>query len=371
MKRTYNLINYEWLENPTGDPFVDAGGYALKEYSNQFPNSDSDILELIMKVTDIYVDRWNAGLHMFYLNSTITQPNFKTTQKKKEETKKYFEGLLNETINHEEGYCRILGVKTKLFKAGRDNSILTGSSSFLNFHHNLEEGLLFSKEVLIRLFFTPLASVLIYDKMSIITCNQEAISEYFARKQVIQNLHNINFSFTLRSKYLNIPNALFAFIDDVITNVRRVKEDNQKLSLTLYHFTNSGATPSIDIYRLPLSVFNFYRYCTQAVFAKQWNMFVNSNYKKYIGHKVNYSINDSVYTEKVTDITLIEKNYFEQLQNDDSLKMNLYQFGIKRDNKCRNCYIIDSIEFNNWKKKIFIKNGIECKINSKMKNKKN
>ena len=37
MKRNYNTINYEWLFRPTGDPFADAGGYALKEFEKRYP----------------------------------------------------------------------------------------------------------------------------------------------------------------------------------------------------------------------------------------------------------------------------------------------------------------------------------------------
>ncbi len=29
MKQTYKTIDYEWLTRPTGDPFADAGGFAI------------------------------------------------------------------------------------------------------------------------------------------------------------------------------------------------------------------------------------------------------------------------------------------------------------------------------------------------------
>ena len=79
MKKTFNAINYELLFSPTGDPFVDAGAYALLEFSKRFP--ECDILELIDKACDIYVDLWNAKLNTFFLNSKITQSSFDVDRK--------------------------------------------------------------------------------------------------------------------------------------------------------------------------------------------------------------------------------------------------------------------------------------------------
>ena len=82
MKQDIQNIDYEWLVKPTGDPFVDAGGYALEEFSHYYP--DANILELIDKVASIYVDRWEGKINPFFLNSKITQPAFKGNKKKTE-----------------------------------------------------------------------------------------------------------------------------------------------------------------------------------------------------------------------------------------------------------------------------------------------
>ena len=75
MKKTYTTLDYDWLTRTTGDPFVDAGGYALEEFSRHFP--DLDILQLIRKASEIYVNSWGARINPFFLNSPITQPAFK------------------------------------------------------------------------------------------------------------------------------------------------------------------------------------------------------------------------------------------------------------------------------------------------------
>ena len=75
MKKTCTNIDYKVLLEPTGDPFVDSGGYVLKALSDYYP--ECDVLELIMLATKIYVDNWDAKINPFFLNSKITQPAFK------------------------------------------------------------------------------------------------------------------------------------------------------------------------------------------------------------------------------------------------------------------------------------------------------
>lgn len=70
MKQDIKNIDYEWLFKPTGDPFVDAGGYALEEFSHYYP--DANLMDLIEKVASIYVNKWGGKVHAFFLNSPIT-----------------------------------------------------------------------------------------------------------------------------------------------------------------------------------------------------------------------------------------------------------------------------------------------------------
>ena len=121
MNQQIENVNYRWLTEPTGDPFVDAGGYALEEFAKRYP--DKDILELIEEVSKIYVNRWDANIYNFFLNSKITQPAFKGGRKI-EETMKYFRELIEGKETVGKGICRITGQKTELFPAGRNNSVM-------------------------------------------------------------------------------------------------------------------------------------------------------------------------------------------------------------------------------------------------------
>ena len=64
---------------PTGDPFIDVGGYVIQHLGERFP--DKNIFELIEYATNVYVKQWGGKLHTYFLNSTITQPAFNAEKK--------------------------------------------------------------------------------------------------------------------------------------------------------------------------------------------------------------------------------------------------------------------------------------------------
>jgi hypothetical protein len=353
MNKKYQTIDYEWLIRPTGDPFADAGGFAIEYLLKKPGEKEKDIMRLIKEVANIYIKRWDAGLHLFFLNSTITQSakGFQTHKEKLLKTENYFKSLLNETANYNEGTCRITGKRTRLFKAGRENSILTGSGTFLNFHHAMEAGIMLSKEAIIRFFFVPIASVMVYDKMSIIHSNQNELLQYFIFKNVSENIKNSLFKFALRSKQQNPTTALFAYVDEILTKVPLATDETKKLSLALYHFSNFGASPTIDIYKIPANLFDFYRVCRRQTFADDWQKFVNSNYIKYIGYKPNYNPNTGFYNEKVKEISIIKSEIFRKLENNGALNFALCQFGERIDSKTNASYtVVNTDELDNWKK---------------------
>jgi CRISPR-associated protein Cst1 len=283
-------IDIEYLTKVTGDPFADTGGFVIK-YLWTLPHlKDKDILELIEYVANLYVNKWGGKLHAFFLNSTITQPAFKG-QRKIDETLKFYKGLIEETEKYQEGYCRISGRKTKLFSAGRDNHILSGSGTFVNFHHNFESGLFLSKEIMIRMFFVPLGLVQLSDKVAMLTSNYEKVTKFFVERNCIQNLNAISSGIAegvLKSEFNNPANALFAFSDSYLnTHLKKLltEEDEgailneAEVTLNLYHFTNFGASPEVVLHVLESKVFKFYAFCNRIKIKEDWNKFVRRNYK--------------------------------------------------------------------------------------------
>ncbi len=310
MKQNIKTIDYKWLTKQTGDPFADTGGYVIRYLWEIYPEKDID--ELIEFVTKIYVNNWEGKLHTFFLNSTITQPAFKG-DRKIVETLKYFNSLLKETQEYEVGYCRISGRHGKLYTAGRDNSIMSGSGTFINFHHFFDSGIKLSKEIIIRMHFVPLGSLLLSGKVALLKSNDEALSYFYVENNVKNSLSNISSGVkegVLKSEFKNPANALFDFVNKTIHQMKTYKSLDKSASLTLYHFTNFGASPEIDIYQLPATVFMFYAFCHKINYKIDWLNFIRSHY--YNSKKKN-----AIYNSNNEVIELVKKGKIETINREE------------------------------------------------------
>jgi CRISPR-associated protein Cst1 len=316
MEEATTTIDYEWLTRPTGDPFADAGGYAIEYLSEKF--SEKDILELIDYITKIYVEKWGGKLNAFFLNSKITQPAFQGSRKI-EETNKYFEALIKESEPDEIGYCRITGRETKLFFGGRDNSIMTGSGTLINFHHFFQKGIALSKEALIRIHFVPFACQQLQGKICLMQSSNQELSSLFVKLTIEKNLHEIGAGLSegvAKSDFNKPANAIFDFVDYTFSHLNNFKEETLLPSLTLYHFTNFGASPEIQIYQLPAKVFLFYRTCLQPRFRDDWQKFVRSHYFDAQHKGATYNLNTEKFEfTKSKETEVIEQNDYKQWFN--------------------------------------------------------
>lgn len=316
MKQTFKTIDYEWLTRPTGDPFADAGGFAIEYLWEKFP--ENDILELINYVTKVYVEKWGGKLNAFFLNSKITQPAFQG-QRKIDETLKYFGNLIKEIEPFELGFCRITGKETKLFFGGRDNTIMTGSGTLINFHHCFQKGIALSKEALIRIHFVPFACQQLQGKISLMQSSNQELSKLFVSLTIEKNLHDIGTRVSkgvAKSEISKPANAIFDFVDYTLSQLQEYREGKTLPSLSLYHFTNFGASPDIQLYQLPAKVFLFYRTCLQPKYREDWQKFVRSHYfdSQHKGAKYNIQTGRfELVKSKVTET--IEKEEYRQWFN--------------------------------------------------------
>ena len=323
------VVNIEEYTYPTGDPFADAGGYAIKEFAERSPNKN--LMELIAEVTQIYVGNWKAKINPIFLNSKITQPAF-DAKRKIEETMKYFQSLFDGTAEHITGNCRITGKETKLFVAGRDNSILSGSGGFINFHHAFEKGIMLSKEALVRFHFVPVACQHLQKLIALIHCSEPILTEFFARKNVRKNLWNIasgasNTDGILKSECRSPGTAIFRFVDDII-NIAENKMAQISPSLTLYHFSNFGTSPEVKIYTIPSILFSFYNFTQRGDYRGQWNNFVSKHYSnsEYKGASLNKTTGNMEFNKKGEITEIGSKEYinwsntiYNRLLNDQSI----------------------------------------------------
>lgn len=339
MKHEFDTINYEWLTATTGDPFGDLGGYVIKELEANFP--DKGILDLIEYVTNIYVNKWGAKINPFFLNSKITQPAFKP-DKKISETLQYFASMINEKSYDAVGVCRITGHQGKLYMAGRDNSILSGSGTLINFHHSFESGIMLSKEMLIRFHFVPFGCEYLQGKIALIHSTNEVLGEFFARNNCVRNLHAIAGGISdgiLKSESRSPGTALFRFIDNALVTKLGVLKDRNN-SLALYHFTNFGASPEVIIYSIPDALFGFYHATQSPDFKEDWNSFIAGYYysSDYKNTKYNRETHQLDYEKKGNIQNIPEDEYkywsntiYNKLLNRESILRNILRWS--KENK--------------------------------------
>jgi CRISPR-associated protein Cst1 len=337
MKQTYSSINYGWLTEPTGDPFVDIGGFVIEYLQEKWP--DKSIMDLIKEIAHIYVNNWDNNLHLFFLNSTITH-NSNKGQKGIEKTLAYYNGLIEEK-NAMDGFCRITGQKGKVFSAGRDNHIMSGSGTLINFHHGFESGIMLSKEALIRMLFVPLGVEQLGDKVAIVFSNSQDINRYFVKKYLEQNLKDISAGISksiLKSDFSNPANALFDYANQCIENIKSAtvdketgKSNTKGVILNLFHFTNFGAKPTIDLYALPATVFSFNAAC-MLYYKNEWLNFVYHYYSnsKFKNTEYDANLNCRIDSKEMADYQIYKtwrNKIFDYLLNDKSLLSLFLQHG--------------------------------------------
>lgn len=280
------LIDANWLTARTGDPFADVGGLVIDFFQHYSATKNKTILGLIEYAANIYIDTWEAKLHPFFLNSTITQAQF-VGDRKLQETLAYFAHLLDEDIPCRQGYCEISGRKTTLFPAGRNNQILGGSGTFVNFHSNLQPGTYLSKEMLIRMFFVPLGVHRLADKIALVTSNNQKVQQFFVFQNCINNIEALKNSTSkgpLKSVFRNPANALFRFVDDYLAYLQSNLNSEEKrdfdphsTTVELYHFSNLGQKPEIVLHTLDSDVFRFYTDC-QTRYKSDWQLLIQRHY---------------------------------------------------------------------------------------------
>lgn len=282
-------IDLEWLTRITGDPFTDIGGHVIEYLWQQDRFKDKGIEELIEFVADVYVNAWSAKLNVFFLNSTITQPAFKG-ERKILETIKYYHALIIEKYPAQKaGYCRITGKRGIVFPAGRDNSILSGSSAYVNFHPGFQSGIYLSKEMLIRIFFVPFGSILLGGRVGLIHSNNISVTRFFVQQNCTRNLTGLQTGISksiLKSAFNSPAGSVFSFIDACLDEFKYTFFDEKTesfktddVALNIYHFSNFAAEPDIKITELSAPVFKFYVYCSRDIFRREWTDFLKAHYR--------------------------------------------------------------------------------------------
>jgi CRISPR-associated protein Cst1 len=299
--------------NITGDPFTDTGGFVIKFLSENI-YSKKNIFELLEWITEVYIHKWNYNLHGFFLNSKLVHNSTNNNlSKKKSNTLEYLYDLINNGKGIE-NVCRITGKKSKLASGGRDTMVLTGSNTFVNFHPMMESNLSVSPEIVIRNYFLPFGSIKLSGKYAVINTNDPDVNYFLTKIICDENLNRLGNNTScevLPYDYDRIDNAVFNFIDKI--NIEMNNLENKNIQMTLYHFSNFGASPTLEIYTIPSNIFKFYSICLSDRYKSQWMKFLNSFYFVY-EHKTKYNYNTETNVYEYEE-NIIQENIFNKRKN--------------------------------------------------------
>lgn len=246
--------------NITGNPFVDAGIYALKtrlskDISEITINDLESETEMISKIYT--TNAWQKNMHSIFPNSKLVNNSIKG--KRDEEYLK----VLNEFIKNiepiqEEGSCISCGHRNTKKRYGKSLVPLTGSGSLKNYFSNAVDGADYCPLCILLIQFSPLIMYGSGGKFILLHSNSEKVMKFWA-KNAIDNLDTQialnDFTGCFDDGISNPINAIFQMIIKVIKSSELWEDENP--SLNFYYFTNYNQNPDLEIYTLPTNVFNF------------------------------------------------------------------------------------------------------------------
>lgn len=276
-------VDNDLLTITTGDPFADAGGEVIQFLFKLYP--DKNITDLIKFVTDVYINRFDCKLHVYFLNHPLTQAAW-DKKRRFDETVKYY-------TSPENGYygtCCITGKTGTVFNGTRANTFLTGSKTFVNFHNNFTAGIPLCKEILIRMYFAPLGMIQFSRYIINIRSNNSRINTYFTYRNCSENIKETAAKFYAISG-VDYTGYIFNFLRDVI---EKKYDSDIPSSLDIYRFTNYAAAPEIEIDAVNYSLCSFYKAVCQSEdwrrLIKFYDKEINAKSGKYLYNPIFYNL---------------------------------------------------------------------------------
>lgn len=314
-----NLIKW------TGNPFVDCGiaatlAYCQKENPIDLNISDFDSMRNLL--LEVYPNgEWLSNFYSIFVNHPINQSAYNLYEVVDSETKEVllskvgkvkannfikgkdnveiianisatknkkkteFTNFLNESINNliplgEQGNCIACGQRNVISRKNRQHIPLTGSGAFINFFSFAVNGADYCE---VCSFLVQCSPLLFYvcggARFLVIHSSSEEIKKIWANKS-IENVNTQistnNFTGCFNEGFSNAQNALFHITSEIVKKMRRIEDKN--ISISLYHFSNFGQSPSLDVYEMPSPVFSFVRKTQLDTYREDWQRIVRRGF---------------------------------------------------------------------------------------------
>lgn len=282
-------MSQSFLYTFTGNPFVDAGIWAICEWSGRKKPEEitvEDLREIKQDVISIYLSpEWAKSLYSIFPNNAVTNPSVKN---KNQRLLEYLESLISqiEPLNmYEAGNCVTCGRRNVEKVRTKTEIPLIGSGGMINYFPNGQSGADYCPSCTFAVQFSPLVSYACV-KLLLLHSNSEKVMHYWAEKSIKDVRRQIlanNFSGCFDEGYKNPVNALFHIIEDIILQY----EENwvvENPSINMYHYTNFIQGPDLNIYMVPTPVFRFLAFVKQSEQFSEWMKIVRRGY--FSGDKI-------------------------------------------------------------------------------------
>jgi len=274
----------------TGHPFYDVGlatltAFARKQHPAELEQADLQTAADYMKKNYV-VNPLKSFLTVAFPNSGFTQPAY---EKQPEKRLRYAESTLyafNAPAADEEldPLNRLLAASTRYDvngelppgRAYRQHLPLLTGENVINFFPYGDAGLPLSGVSMLAIQALPLGCAKVSGRLLAVHSDSPRLLLYFARTFLEINRKNIQLAQTAGESKLPETNPYQprTLLIDLLLRAeqeQRERTPNDSITLTAYHFTNSGQGAELQIYPLPLEVGEFLRAAISPIHREQWN----------------------------------------------------------------------------------------------------
>lgn len=273
----------------TGHPLVDVGVATIAAFVNKrdpasLTEADLDKVADYM-ASQYVVDPLKSFLTVAFPNSGFTNPAFsKTPDKRDEYAERVLRGYRANTPRLAER-CVFTGEpavgiafseKLPPGRAFRQHIPLLTGEDVINFHPWGDAGLPVSGEALLAIQAFPLGCAKCGGRLLAVHSDNSELIYDFAAKFLGYNRRAITLAQQGGSKKLpeaesSARTLLVETLLEVEQSRRDEAQEHRPASVTAYHLSNLGATPSLDIYYLPLELTEFLREITSPDYRTEWD----------------------------------------------------------------------------------------------------
>lgn len=273
----------------TGNPFVDAGIWAICEWvGKEKPEylDKEDLKKIMEDIVPLYLtENWSKNHYSIFPNNPITNPKVKDKEGRLSE---YLDTLIAEiTPIGDSGNCISCGCRDANSFRTKTEIPLIGSGSLINYFPGGQPGGDYCSACTFAVQFAPLV-MYSCKRLLLLHSNSDKVMRYWARRAIQDVRRQVlekDYSGCFNENYVNPRNALFHIIQDIILKYDERWED-EKPSISLYHFTNYIRGPDLDVYYVPTVVFRFIAYVRQHEKYPQWMQIVKRGYSRVDWSKV-------------------------------------------------------------------------------------